>query len=141
MYRLVKVEAEEIVRELERTERDVFGHRKSTNPSRKGYFSEDIKSGQVLAFQCLNDNEVIGGMLLGNSDGAIMIHRCFVEEKEMGKGAGTFMMQYVTDHKDFFDEYYGQKTTGIVIEPINGRKENESRAVPQRPLLDGRTHK
>ena len=120
MYRLLKVEEPKIMRNLEKSKKDLFGHKPSTEKRSRGVFSREIETGEVLAFQCLEDEKQVGGMLLGSKNGNIMIHRVYVEENEMDKGAGSFMVKYVKDHKEFFDAYFGQNSEGIIVEPIYG---------------------
>ena len=120
MYRLIKVDDSKKMRMLEVTQKDLFGHKPATGNRSRGAFSKEIQEGQVLAFQCYEDERVVGGMLLGSNNGNIMIHRVYVSDSEMEKGAGSFMIKYIKDHKEFFDAYFGQNSMDIVIEPVVG---------------------
>ena len=73
----------------------------------------------MLAFQCLKEEELVGGMLIREVGHDIEITRLFVKKEEQGKGAGSFMMDYLAKHKEFFEDFYATDIYGIVLEPIS----------------------
>lgn len=66
----------------------------------------------------MKDKKKVGGILLGLSRNNIKIERLFVLQQDRGKGAGKFMLNYVTNHQDFFEDYYGQDIDCVILEPL-----------------------
>ena len=105
--------------EFEQLRTKVFSRGKELDSLEKSPYARHIKNGDLLAFQCLKEGKQIGGMLLATDKNNIKIHRLFVEEKERSNGAGSFMLDYVYKHKEFFEDYYGLDLSGIIMEPLN----------------------
>jgi len=119
MYQLKLVSTEEETLEFEKMRERIFNHGKEITKLSQGAFSDAILGGDMLAFQCLEDKKPIGGMLLRLQQESIKVSRLFVEKDKRGKGAGSFMLKYVEDHKDFFEDYYGTEIGGILVEPLD----------------------
>ena len=118
MYNLKLSTTEEEILEFERKRMEVFGYNKKLENLSEGAFTTGIESGDLLAFRCLQDEKMVGGMLLELDGKNINILRLFVEQGNREQGAGKFMLDYLVSHQDYFEDYYATEIKGIVTEPI-----------------------
>ena len=118
MYKLKLATTEEEILEFEQKRTRAFEPGKEIQSLKQATYANGIEKGDLLAFLCMKEKKPIGGMLLIPNKRIIEIHRLFVDEEERGQGAGSFMLDYVCNHQDFFEDYYGADFEGIVLEPL-----------------------
>ncbi len=121
MYKLKLVDnTDQEIIDFEERRLKGFGVVTKLNSIYDSAYGRTIKDGDALAFNCLDDNnEKIGGMLITTMFGDIYLDRLFVDEKHRGKAAGKFMVKYVEEHQDFFNDYFGFDAHGILLEPTD----------------------
>ena len=118
MYQLKLATTQEEILQFESMREQVFNKGKKLTSLMQASYADAITSGDMLAFQCFKEEELVGGMLLRLQGKDIKLSRLFVDSKERGQGAGSFMMDYVMKHKSFFEDYYATEIYGIVTEPL-----------------------
>ena len=97
-----------------------FGVYEEINAVNDSAFGNFIKTGNSLAFNCLNEeNKIVGGMLVSTMFGDVYLDRLFVDYKSRGKGAGKFMVNYLLDNQDFFNDYFGCDSDVLLVEPTD----------------------
>ncbi len=120
MYKLRLVSTDEEIIQFERLRTEVFSKgRKTINTLYESPFADAIKDGDMLAFLCMEEKRPIGGMLIRQQGKDIKLSRIFVQKEKQGQGAGSFMLKYLDDHKNFFEDYYATDIYGIITEPLN----------------------
>ncbi len=119
MYKLKLASTDKEILEFENLRSQVFDKGKTIDSIKDATYAKYIKSGDALAFRCLKEEKLVGGLLILLDDDNINIHRLFVDKKERGQGAGSFMLDYVIKHKEFFEDYYATDINGIIIEPLD----------------------
>ena len=118
MYQLKLAQKPNDILEFEKMRAEVFDPARKIDSIIQSPFANAIMEGDMLAFRCLNNSRMVGGMLLKLSGKNIKIVRLFVDANERGEGAGSFMLDYVEKHKDFFEDYYAEDIDGILLEPL-----------------------
>ena len=118
MYQLKLALDHKDILEFERMRSEIFDPSKVVDSIIQSPYASAILSGDYLAFRCMKDTKMIGGMLLKLSGRNIKVLRLFVDENERGEGAGSFMLDYVEKNKHFFEDYYATNVTGIILEPL-----------------------
>ncbi len=119
MFKLKLAMSDEDILSFEQLRTKVFDRGKTINNIKKSAYAAAIKSGDFLAFECFDDKELVGGMLLRLEEHDIKLSRLFVDKSERSKGAGSFMIDYIMDHKEFFEDYYATKIYGVITEPLD----------------------
>ncbi len=122
MYNIKLVDSsnEEAILDFEKRRLRNFGVKKEIKSLGESPFAKFIEKGDMLAFNLQDeDKKIIGGMLVGTMFDNVYIDRLFVEEEKRQAGAGTYMVNYVLKHKDFFEDYYGIEVPGVLVEPTD----------------------
>ena len=117
MYKLKLATNKKEILEFEKKRSEVFGGQ-NIEQIEQGAFSSAIEAGDMLAFLCKEEEATIGGMLLELQGKNINVLRLFVEQEKREQGAGSFMLDYVSEHEEFFEDYFGTEIKGIIVEPI-----------------------
>lgn len=117
MYQLKLATTEKEILEFEKMRTQVYAQ-KEINGLDQASYADGITSGDLLAFQCLQDKELVGGMLVQLNGKNLGLTRLFVKPSARKKGAGSFMIDYLVKHREFFEDYYGTDIRGILAEPL-----------------------
>ena len=118
--RLVDNTKDEEIIDFENRRYKGFGVNQIVNDIKKSAFGRVIKSGNSLAFNCLDeDDNIIGGMLISTMFGDVYLDRLFVDCEERGKGAGKYMVKYLLDNQKYFDDYFGCDSSVLLVEPTD----------------------
>lgn len=118
MYQLKLAKDNKDILEFEQMRSVVFDKERKVETLLQSPYATAIAEGDMLGFRCLKEGKMIGGMLLKLNGHFIKISRLFVDPNERGKGAGTFMLNYVEQHNDFFEDYYAEDIEGVLLEPL-----------------------
>ena len=119
MYKIKLVSGEENIIDFEERRLKAFGDIKKINDYRESAFGQAIKDGDFLAFNCVQDDKNVGGLLISANETDVNIERIFVDKDYRGNGIGTYLLEYVNKHHDFFEDYFGIELEGITLEPMN----------------------
>ena len=81
------------------------------NPSPKDYdpyYIDNIIKGNMLAFTCYKDNDIIGGCYISNAFNSIYVDYLFILKEYQNKGLhiGRQLLQFILDNKILVEEYY-----------------------------------
>lgn len=117
MYKMRLVSTKEQILDFAKRRYEACHSKKEVKSEKDCSFFEAIESGDMIALNCLDEETIVGGILLEQQRKNLKITRLFVDKGYQEKGAGTFMLQYVSDHQSFFEDYYGTELKGIVTEP------------------------
>lgn len=116
MFKLQLIEKDNDILNLEKINSKVF-LKKEINNIKDSAYAPFIKSGDMMAFQCLDEDKIVGGMIIGLHNDYLLLERLFVDNNCRGKGAGSFMIDYLSNNKYIFEDYYGIDLKGIITEP------------------------
>ena len=120
MFKLILVTSEKEIKEFEDMRERVFNPESTVCHCS---FMEAIKDGDMLAFQCMKEGKLVGGILLRLVGNNIKVSRLFVIKEERGNHAGSFMINFVESKKQFFEDHYGCSIKGIILEPLQSSVE------------------
>ena len=118
MYKMQLVCSEKQILRFEQLRCKTFKYSKKVSEKEDCSYYDAIESGDMVALECLNEDQMVGGVLLEPMKRDIQITRIFVEKEYQKKGVGSFMLKYVADHQLFFEDYYGTDFKGIIAEPL-----------------------
>lgn len=118
MYQLKLVDEEKEILELEKLRVKSFTPDRDIKTISEGTYSKDIEKKDALGFLCRKDKDTVGGMIVGLHGKNLEIERIFVVSDKRGQGAGSFMLNYIMNHQEFFEDYYGTNINCVVLEPI-----------------------
>ena len=119
MYKMQLVCSEKQILNFEQMRYNAFKVSKEVKRKEDCSYYDAIEKGDMIALQCLEEEQAIGGVLLEPKNKDIQITRIFVEKEHQKRGAGSFMLKYVSDHQSFFEDYYGMDFKGMIVEPIS----------------------
>ncbi len=121
MYNLKMVDNsdDKSIIDFEKRRLKAFGTNMDINKVTDSSFGRTIKKGDALAFNCFDDDTLIGGMLISTMFGNIYLDRLFVDYNNRGKGAGKYMVNYLLTHQDFFNDYFGSDSEIVLVEPTD----------------------
>lgn len=117
MYRIKLAVTENEILEFENLRNIVFHGIKPIEKMTQSPYAQAIIEGDLLALQCLEDETLVGGMLIGLQGENLDLLRLFVDKDKREQGAGKFMVKYLDEHKAMFEDYYGTEIRGIVTSP------------------------
>lgn len=117
MYKIKLANNNEELLKFENNRMKVFGYQNKIENLEQSPYSKALKDGTLLALNCIKDNDVVGGMLIGPRKKDIVIERLFVLQEHQHQGAGSFMLDYISQKKEFLEDYFGIDCYGIIIEP------------------------
>ena len=118
MYRIELALTEQEILEFEKLRNKIFHGTKTIEKKTQSPFAQAIEKGDLLAFQCLEDETLIGGMLIRLVNNNIELMRMFVDREKRSQGAGDFMVQYLDTHKQMLEDYYGvEHIDGCFLSP------------------------
>ena len=118
MYKMKLVNTNKEILRFEQMRYDAFKYQKEVQKETDCSFYNGIESGDMIALECLEEEQIVGGVLVEEKKKNLRIARIFVKENHRGKGVGTFMLQYLNRNQSFFEDYYGTQLNGIVAEPL-----------------------
>lgn len=118
MFKLKLALTNNEIMEFEKNRIKSFGYQKVINNIEDTPYYDAIKNGDMIAFNCLKEERIIGGMLINLEDDNLFINKLFVVPEYREKGAGSYMLKYLEKNKYFFEDYYGQEIDRISLEPL-----------------------
>lgn len=118
MFKLKLVMSNDEINQFENNRIESFGYQKKFDNVEETPYYDAIINGDMLAFNCLEDEKVIGGILINLEENNLYIDKLFVLPEEREKGAGTFMLKYIENNKYYFEDYYGLNIKRITLEPL-----------------------
>ena len=120
-YKIRLISTDDEILDFEQRRSRIFRSKKIAQSIGECTYALDIKRGDMLAFVCCEgDSKVpLGGMLIELRKKCIYIRRLFVEKENRNKGVGSFMVNYVMQHKGFFEDYYAEDINGVLVEPLD----------------------
>ena len=118
MYKLKLATKEKDILEFEKKRVRSFAKGKELESLERAAYAKEIQQGDLLAFLCMKEDQAVGGMLIEPKKRWLLISRIFVDEDKRGQGAGTFMLDYVDNHREFFEDYYACDFDGVLVEPL-----------------------
>lgn len=118
MYQVKLALTEEEILEFENLRNKVFNGTQPIVKKTQSPYAKAIEAGDLLAFRCLKDEELVGGMLVGLQGNNLDILRLFVEKSHREQGAGSYMITYLDSKKVLLEDYYGVKLEGVYISPM-----------------------
>ena len=117
MYKIKLAVTEDEILEFENLRNVVFHGTEPIERMTQSPYAQAITEGDLLALQCLEEENLVGGMLIGLQGNNLDLLRLFVAKEKREQGAGKFMVQYLDEHKEMFEDYYGTEIDGIVTSP------------------------
>lgn len=119
MYKVKAVLNDEDIIKFENMRYKAFNYDKTISSVEQSSYSNAIKNMERYAFFCIDENEqAIGGILLSEKNQKLFITYLFVEEKSRNKKAGSFLLNYVVEHKEMFENLFFEDIQCVVAEPL-----------------------
>ncbi|MBR3210833.1 MAG: GNAT family N-acetyltransferase [Bacilli bacterium] len=122
MYEINIALSEKEIIEFEKLRNIVFHGTKPIEKKTDSPYAQAIEKGDILAFCCLEDQTLVGGMLIRLLNNNIELMRMFVDESKREQGTGSFMISYLESHQGMLEDYFGvEHIDGCVLSPIKSR--------------------
>lgn len=119
MYKVKPVLKDEDIIKFENMRYKAFDYDKTINSADQSSYARAIKEMEKYAFFCVDENDTaIGGILLSSKNQKLCINYLFVEEKYRNKKAGSFLLKYVIEHKEMFENLFFEDIQCVVAEPL-----------------------
>ena len=119
MYKVKPVFADEEIIRFENMRYKAFGYNKVINRVEQSAYGKAIKDMDAYPFFCTdNDNVEIGGILITENKHKLLINYLFVDEKFRNKKAGSFLLEFIIENKEMFENLFFEDIHSIVANPL-----------------------